>query len=150
MRKRTSTKAVESSAVCYDTLEQWAREHIQIQLQTLLEEEVTTFLGRVRHERRSRVTPVDPPVGSRNGYGKPRHFSMMNGTVTVRRPRVRDLAERFEGKILGTVQAADDGSRRTFAPELCTCMGCPPGISTWRCAVCSARVRRCRRTRFSD
>ena len=59
-----------------------------------------TFLGRVRHERRSRVTPVDPPVGSRNGYGKPRHFSMMNGTVTVRRPRVRDLAERFESKIL--------------------------------------------------
>lgn len=100
MRERTSTETVESSAVCYDTLEQWAREHIQIQLQTLLEEEVTMFLGRVRHERRSTVAPVDPPVGSRNGYGKPRHFSMMNGTVTVRRPRVRDLAERFESKIL--------------------------------------------------
>ena len=27
MRKRTSTEAVESSAVCYDTLEQWAREN---------------------------------------------------------------------------------------------------------------------------
>ena len=100
MRERTSTETVESSAVCYDTLEQWAREHIQLQLQTLLEEEVTTLLGRIRHERRSTVTPVDPPVGSRNGYGKPRHFSMMNGTVTVRRPRVRDLAERFESKIL--------------------------------------------------
>lgn len=100
MRERTSTETIESSAVCYDTLEQWAREHIQLQLQTLLEEEVTTFLGRVRHARRSTVTPVDPPVGSRNGYGKPRHFSMMNGTVTVRRPRVRDLAERFESKIL--------------------------------------------------
>lgn len=100
MRKRTSTEALASSAVCYDTLEQWARENIQAQLQQLLEEEVTTFLGRVRHERRSTVTPVDPPGGSRNGYGKPRQFSMMNGTVTVRRPRVRDLAERFESKIL--------------------------------------------------
>ena len=100
MREKTSTEAVESSAVCYDTLEQWARENIQVQLQELLEEEVPTFLGRVRHARRSTVPPVDPPVGSRNGYGKPRQFSMMTGTVTVRRPRVRDLAERFASKIL--------------------------------------------------
>jgi putative transposase len=100
MSERTSHGVVESSAVCYDTLEQWARGKIQAQLQQLLEEEVTTFLGRVRHERRGTRSPVDPPVGSRNGYGKPRQFSMMNGTVTVRRPRVRDLAERFESTVL--------------------------------------------------
>jgi putative transposase len=100
MSERTSHGVVESSAVCYDTLEQWAREKIQTQLQHLLEEEVTTFLGRARHERRGTRSPVDPPAGSRNGYGKPRQFSMMNGTVTVRRPRVRDLAERFESKVL--------------------------------------------------
>jgi putative transposase len=100
MRERTSNGVVESSEVCYDTLEQWARGKIQAQLQQLLEEEVTTFLGRVRHERRGTRSPVDPPAGSRNGYGKPRQFSMMNGTVTVRRPRVRDLAERFESKVL--------------------------------------------------
>lgn len=100
MSEKTSHEAVESSDVCYNTLEQWARGKIQAQLQQLLEEEVTTFLGRARHERRGAVSPVDPPAGSRNGYGKPRRFSMMNGTVTVRRPRVRDLAERFESKIL--------------------------------------------------
>jgi len=100
MREQNSNKAIESSAVCYDTLEQWARVKIQAQLQQLLEEEVTTFLGRVRHERRETVSPVDPPAGSRNGYGKPRAFSMMSGTVTVRRPRVRDLTERFESKVL--------------------------------------------------
>lgn len=100
MREKSSHEAVESSAVCYATLEQWARGKIQVQLQQLLEEEVTTFLGRVRHERRGAVSLVDPPAGSRNGYGKPRRFSMMNGTVTVRRPRVRDLADRFESKIL--------------------------------------------------
>lgn len=100
MSERTSNGAVESSAVCYDTLEQWTRGQIQAQLQQLLEEEVTTFLGRARHERRGTVSPVDPPTGSRNGYGKLRQFSMMNGTVTVRRPRVRDLVERFESKIL--------------------------------------------------
>lgn len=100
MSERTSHGVVESSAVCYDTLEQWARGKIQAQLQQLLEEEVTTFLGRARHERRGTRSPVDPPAGSRNGYGKPRQFSMMNGTVTVRRPRVRDLAERFESMVL--------------------------------------------------
>lgn len=86
--------------MCYATLEQWARGKIQAQLQQLLEEEVTTFLGRARHERRGTVSPVDPPTGSRNGYGKLRQFSMMNGTITVRRPRVRDLVERFESQIL--------------------------------------------------
>jgi len=100
MGERTSNGAGESSAGCYETLEQWARGKSQAQLQQLLEEEVTTFLGRARHERRHRVPPVDPPAGSRNGYGKPRSFSMMNGTVMVKRPRVRDLADRFESKVL--------------------------------------------------
>ena len=100
MREKNRTEMVESSEVCYATLEQWARGQIQAQLQHLLEEEVTTFLGRGRHERRDMVSPIDPPPGSRNGYGKPRAFSMMSGTVTVRRPRVRDLTDRFESKVL--------------------------------------------------
>ena len=41
MSERTSTGAAESSEVCYDTLEQWARGKIQAQLQQVLEEEVT-------------------------------------------------------------------------------------------------------------
>lgn len=100
MKKRISPEPLESSPVCYATLEQWARAHIQTQLQQLLEEEVTTFLGRAPYVRRGRLSPVDPPPGSRNGYGKPRAFSMLNGTVTVRRPRVRDLTDRFESKVL--------------------------------------------------
>jgi putative transposase len=100
MRERTSYGAVESREVHYATLEQWARGKIQAQLQQLLEEEVTTFLGRTKHERRDKVAPVDPPAGSRNGYGKSRAFSMLNGTVMVKRPRVRDLTERFESKVL--------------------------------------------------
>ena len=100
MRERTSTEPIESSTVCYATLEQWARGQIQAQLQQIVEEEVSTFLGRARHARRERVSPVDPPQGNRNGYGKPRQFTMLNGTVTVRRPRVRDLTARFESKVL--------------------------------------------------
>ena len=100
MGEGTSNRAAESRTVCYATLEQWARGKIQAQLQQLLEEEVTTFLGRVKHERRDKVASVDPPAGNRNGYGKPRSFSMLNGTVTVKRPRVRDLTERFESTVL--------------------------------------------------
>jgi len=100
MREQNSTEVVESSAVCYATLEQWARGQIQAQLQHILEEEVTTFLGRSPYARRGTVSPVDPPAGSRNGYGKPRAFSMLSGTVTVRRPRVRDLTDRFVSTVL--------------------------------------------------
>jgi transposase-like protein len=100
MQERISPEPIASSPVCYATLEQWARAHIQTQLQRLLEEEVTTFLSRAPYVRRGTVSPVDPPSGSRNGYGKPRAFSMLSGTVTVRRPRVRDLTDRFESKVL--------------------------------------------------
>jgi len=100
MKEQSRKQALESSQVCYETLEPWARVKIQEFLQGLLEEEVSALLRREKHSRRERVSPVDPPAGSRNGYGKPRKFSMMNGTITVQRPRVRDLAERFESKIL--------------------------------------------------
>ncbi len=76
MGERNSNEAIESRAVCYDTLEQWARGKIQAQLQQLLEEEVTTFLGRAPYTRRDAVSSVDLPAGSRNGYGKSRQFAI--------------------------------------------------------------------------
>lgn len=35
-----------------------------------------------------------------NGYGKPRRLSLTAGTITVHRPRVRRLAERFVSRVL--------------------------------------------------
>ncbi len=78
-------------------LEEYARAKIQEWIQDLLEEEVSEVLGRRKSERRA---PVDPSDGYRNGYGKPRRLSMSIGTITVRRPRVRDLEERFESRLL--------------------------------------------------
>ena len=100
MNEQNRNEAVESSEVCYETLEPWARLKVQEFVQQILEEEVAALLGREKHARREKAVPVDAPAGSRNGYGKPRRFSMMNGTITVQRPRVRDLAERFESKML--------------------------------------------------
>ncbi len=85
------------SRVWFGGLEDWVREKIQSWIQGLLEEEVTQLLGREKSERR-RV--VDRPAGYRNGYGKARRVRLSSGTITVRRPRVRNLKERFESRVL--------------------------------------------------
>jgi len=81
----------------WDTLEGWVREKAQQFIQQILEEEVTEILGRGKSERRA---AVDPAPGYRNGYGKPRRLAMSSGTITLRRPRVRGLEERFESRVL--------------------------------------------------
>ena len=43
---------------------------------------------------------MDAPAGMRNGYGRPRRLSLTAGTITVRRPRVRGLSERFVSRVL--------------------------------------------------
>ena len=84
MSKKNIDHSVESR-VCFKQLEEWVREQIQFYVQELLEDEVTQLLGRRKNERRREVAA---PGGYRNGYGK------------ERRPRVRDLEERFESRVL--------------------------------------------------
>jgi len=89
------------STVVWENLEQTLRQQIQGWLQDLLDEEVTAFLGRVRCQRRVPDAPTGtPPSGYRNGRGKPRSVTTAAGTVTVRRPRVRGVEERFESRVL--------------------------------------------------
>ena len=73
------------------------RERIQWQVQELLEDEVGELLGRRKNERRLKV---DAPGGYRNGCGKERRLTLSCGTIQLRRPRVRDLEERFESRVL--------------------------------------------------
>ena len=98
MKNESTLKNVES-IVNFETLETLARTNIQGFMQSILEEEVDYFLGRLKYERCSQGK-VDQVSGHRNGYGKPRKFGMMSGTVVVRRPRIRGLEERFESKVL--------------------------------------------------
>jgi putative transposase len=86
-----------SSTASWETLEAFARDGIQQLLQRVLEEEVDALLGRDRCQRRS---AVDPQPGYRNGHGKPRRLTLSNGTIILRRPRLRGLEERFESKLL--------------------------------------------------
>jgi len=95
MRQETTPQAGTSRAE-WESLESFVRQHAQEWVQRLLEEEVTQLLGRLKSQRRSSVDAS----GYRNGYGKPRQLGLLNGTVSLRRPRVRALAERFESRIL--------------------------------------------------
>jgi putative transposase len=97
MRKDIAGAGSESSAPTFEVLESLVREQAQAFIQRVLEEEVTELLGREKSER---IEEVDAPKGYRNGYGEPRKLTMSSGTITVRRPRVRDMEERFESRVL--------------------------------------------------
>jgi putative transposase len=92
-----STHQEQLSIPTWETLHTWLRGRIQELVQWALEAEVAELLGRVRYQRRAEVDGVP---GYRNGYGKPRKLSTPVGTVTLRRPRVRGLEERFCSRIL--------------------------------------------------
>ena len=111
---KQNIRASEESRVGFEQLEDWVRGKIQGWVQELLEEEVTELLGRGKSERRSKV---DAPSGYRNGYGKRRRLTLSSGTVTVRRPRVRDVEERFESRVL-PLFAKRSREVRELIPEL--------------------------------
>lgn len=96
MRKKIPAVAVPSMPT-WETLEEFVRTKIQVTMQALLEEELTAFLGRGKSERRG---GVDPAPGYRNGHGKRRRLALSCGTIEVRRPRARNLEERFESRVL--------------------------------------------------
>jgi putative transposase len=104
----------ESKEIFYKQLEEFARGKIQEHLQDLLEQEVAEWLGREKSERKANV--LEQP-GYRNGYGKQRRFTMSLGTVEVRRPRLRDLGERFESRVLPMFKRQSEAVRGLI-PEL--------------------------------
>lgn len=96
MGKQTTIDQEPSSEV-WDYLEELVRMKVREFIQTLLEDEVTELLKRGKSERRE---ALDSAPVYRNGFGKGRKLTLGCGTITVRRPRVRGLEERFESRIL--------------------------------------------------
>src|SRR5438445_9782013 len=105
---------VAASSPTWLTLEAFARHGMQQLLQRTLEAEVDELLARGRYERRA---AVDAPIGYRNGFGKPRRLSLSNGTITLQRPRVRGLSERFESRLLPAFKRRTEEVGRLL-PEL--------------------------------
>jgi uncharacterized protein (DUF433 family) len=112
--KEKSTEEVAASSPTWETLEAFARQSMQQLRQRMLEEEVDGVLGRARYERRE---PIDAAAGYRNGFGKPRRLTLSNGTVTLRRPRMRGLSERFESQLLPAFKRRTEEVGRLL-PEL--------------------------------
>ena len=96
MGKQTTTGS-QPSRVVWDNLEEWVRKKVQEFIQSLLEEEISELLGRKKSERRDLV---DSLPAYRNGRGKARRLTLGCGTITICRPRVRGLGERFESRVL--------------------------------------------------
>ena len=95
--KKKNTKVEDGSRVVWGNLEAMIRGRVQEFIQEILDQEVTEFLGREKSERQK---PIDGVVGYRNGHGKPRKLTTSAGTVTLRRPRVREVEEQFESRVL--------------------------------------------------
>jgi putative transposase len=106
--------AAQPSRATYEVLEEMVRTKIQEYIQEVLEDEVETFLGREKSER---IKLVDGSRGYWNGHGKPRKFTLMNGTITVKRPRVRGTDEAFESKIIPYFKRRSKGVGQLL-PEL--------------------------------
>lgn len=95
--KKGITKAVKQARATYEELEALVRMKVQSFVQEIVEEEITAFLG--GRGKSERIKGIDAQKVYRNGYGNPRHLTLMNGTISIRRPRLRG-AEGFESKIL--------------------------------------------------
>jgi len=99
MKEHTASRAT-ASTVAWANLHEHARLQVQQFIQGLLEEEIAELLGRGKSERREPEPAMETAPVYRNGHGKPRQLTTPLGTLTVRRPRVRGLEERFESAIL--------------------------------------------------
>jgi transposase-like protein len=91
-----------------DPIEAVARLGARLILQQALEDEVTDFVGRARHERAN----GGEEVIYRNGFAEPSTVRTTSGAAVIERPRVRDATKvGFESRVLGK------GVARTHALE---------------------------------
>ena len=128
--RKSITGTGNTSSATYEALEEMVRLKVQEYIQEILEDEVETFLGRKKSER---IKSVDGTAGYWNGHGREKKFTVMNGTITIRRPRVRDAEERFESRIIPFFKRRSKGIGQLL-PELeridnVERVICPPFVS---------------------
>jgi transposase-like protein len=113
--KKESIFTVSSSEE--DALEAIVRRGAAMLLKAALEQEVTEFLERTRHQR---TTNEEEFRGYRNGYSKQRSVTVGSGQIKVRVPRVSDVPEnqeQFESRIVRPYQRRSDTLKEVF-PKL--------------------------------
>ena len=87
-----------------DPIEALVRRGAKVMLQAALEQEVTEYLERARHQRSE---PDSEFRGYRNGHSPERKLTIGSGTIKVKTPRVSDVPEgqeQFESQIVKPYQ----------------------------------------------
>ncbi len=87
-----------------DPIEALVRRGAQVMLQAALEQEVTEYLERARHQRSENDVEFR---GYRNGHSPQRKLTIGSGTIKVKTPRVSDVPEgqaQFESQIVKPYQ----------------------------------------------
>src|SRR6266508_4249856 len=80
-----------------EVLEEVARLSVRLAMQTAVEAEVETVLGRARYERRGK----DAAAGYRNGWQPPATVKTTMGPVELSRPKLRGTDEKFCSQLFG-------------------------------------------------
>jgi len=111
--KENNERTTKSTPI-FEELEGFIRGRVQEMVQSIIEEEVDEFLGRMKYERKSKTESAE---GYRNGYAPPRKLSMMAGTIEIRRPKLRELEEKFESALLPRFKRKSQAID-TMLPEL--------------------------------
>jgi transposase-like protein len=100
-----------------DPLEALVRRGAKVMLQAALEQEVSEYLERSRHQRSE---PESEFRGYRNGRSQERKITIGSGTIKVRTPRVSDVPQRnaqFESRIVKPYQRRSLSLQHVF-PKL--------------------------------
>jgi transposase-like protein len=83
--------------IVWERLHDALRDVVRRAMQEALDAEVDELIGRTRYQRRD---DPDQPAVYRNGHGKPRKLTLPGGTIELKRPRVRNLDDPFESRVL--------------------------------------------------
>ena len=100
-----------------DPIEALVRRGAKVMLQAALEQEVSQYLERARHQRSDHEAELR---GYRNGHSQERNLSVGSGTIKITTPRVSDVPEgqeQFESRIVKPYQRRSQSLAEVF-PKL--------------------------------
>ena len=100
-----------------DPIEALVRRGAKVMLQAALEQEVTQYLERARHQRSEGKAEIR---GYRNGYSQERKITIGSGTIKIKTPRVSNIPsnqEQFESQIIEPYQRRSKSLAEVF-PKL--------------------------------
>lgn len=100
-----------------DPIEALVRRGAKVMLQAALEQEVSEYLERARHQRSEGEAELR---GYRNGYSNERKITIGSGTIKLKTPRVSDVPaghEQFESRIVKPYQRRSLSLQQVF-PKL--------------------------------